>query len=58
LGYYDALLQQFDRAVSEEFLRRQHRLLLLSAAEPGALLQALEAHHNARSGQRFDREVT
>ncbi len=40
-GYYTPLLSMFDRMVAEGFLRAEHRSLLLAAAEPGALLDAL-----------------
>jgi uncharacterized protein (TIGR00730 family) len=37
-GYYGPLIAFLDRAVSEGFLRPEHRRLLLVASEPGALL--------------------
>jgi hypothetical protein len=40
-GYYTAWLTMLDHAVSEGFLHRAHRGLLLEAAEPEALLDAL-----------------
>jgi len=40
-GYYDPLLALCDRAVAEGFLSAQSRALLLSEAEPEALLAAM-----------------
>jgi uncharacterized protein (TIGR00730 family) len=42
-GYYGSLISFFDRAVSEGFLRPEHRRLLLVAPEPGALLDRFAA---------------
>ena len=41
LGYYDPLLAQFDRAVSEGFLKSSGRGLVVSADRPGLLLDQL-----------------
>lgn len=40
-GYYDALLQLFDHAVAERFLKPAHRALVLSDADPESLLKRL-----------------
>ncbi len=37
-GYYDPLLALFDRALAEEFLREQHRAIVLTDTDPGRLL--------------------
>jgi uncharacterized protein (TIGR00730 family) len=37
-GYYQPLIQFFDRAVAEGFIRPEHRRLLLVGPEPGPLL--------------------
>jgi uncharacterized protein (TIGR00730 family) len=37
-GYYDPLLALFDRALREEFLREQHRAIVLTDTDPGRLL--------------------
>lgn len=37
-GYYAPLIEFFDRAVAEGFVRPEHRRLLLVGPEPGALL--------------------
>ncbi len=43
-GYWSPLLAFLDHAVEERFLRPQHRSILLSAEEPGRLLDALAAY--------------
>ncbi|HEX5324900.1 MAG TPA: TIGR00730 family Rossman fold protein [Capsulimonadaceae bacterium] len=40
-GYYDPLLALFDRAVSEGFVRNEHRAMVLTAERPEALLQMM-----------------
>lgn len=40
-GYWQPLIAFFDHAVQERFLRPEHRSLLITAAEPAALLDAL-----------------
>jgi hypothetical protein len=40
-GYYDPLLQLFDRAVTEEFLRSELRSLVLESPSPEDLLDLL-----------------
>jgi uncharacterized protein (TIGR00730 family) len=42
-GYYDALAAFLDHAVEEGFLRPQHRAVLSVAADPGELLDRLDA---------------
>jgi uncharacterized protein (TIGR00730 family) len=42
-GYYRPLIEFFDRAVSEGFIRPEHRRLLLVGAEPGSLLDRFAA---------------
>jgi uncharacterized protein (TIGR00730 family) len=42
-GYYDALAAFLDHAVEEGFLRPQHRAVLGVAADPGELLDRLDA---------------
>lgn len=37
-GYYEPLIRFFDRAVSEGFIRAEHRRLLLVGADPSSLL--------------------
>ena len=40
-GYWQPLIAFLDHAVQERFLRPEHRSLLITAADPGALLDAL-----------------
>jgi uncharacterized protein (TIGR00730 family) len=40
-GFYDPLLQLFDHAVAEQFLKPVHRALVLSDADPESLLDRL-----------------
>jgi hypothetical protein len=42
-GYYAPLAELLDRMVGEGFLRTEHRRSLLSAAEPGELIERLAA---------------
>jgi hypothetical protein len=42
-GYYDGLLQQFDRAVGEGLLRAGHRGLVVAEPDPERLLDHLQA---------------
>ena len=43
-GYYDPLIEMADRALSEGFLRKGHRDLLLSDADPERLLDRLSSY--------------
>lgn len=40
-GYYDPLLELFDHAVRDEFLRPEHRRIVISEADPQALMARL-----------------
>jgi len=44
-GYYDHLLQMFDHAVAEQFVKPVHREMFIADAKPDALLERLLAHH-------------
>lgn len=44
-GFYDPLLTFLDHAVDEQFLRREHRDLLLADADPVVLLDRLRTWH-------------
>jgi uncharacterized protein (TIGR00730 family) len=46
-GYYDPLLQMADAAVSEGFVRRANRNLLLSDTDPGRLLDRIRQYDRA-----------
>ena len=52
-GYYDPLLEMADKAVAEGFLRRAHRDLLLSDADPARLLDRLSSN----SGPAVDKWI-
>jgi uncharacterized protein (TIGR00730 family) len=54
-GYFDALLALFDHAVREGFVREAHRRLVLEAAEPAALLEAMAAFRAPR-GEKWIRD--
>jgi hypothetical protein len=45
-GYYDPLLQLFDRAVSDQFLRADLRHLVIEAEQPDALLDRLASYQS------------
>jgi uncharacterized protein (TIGR00730 family) len=40
-GFYDPLIEQFDRGVTEGFIKTSNRQIVVAHAEPGALLDAL-----------------
>jgi predicted Rossmann-fold nucleotide-binding protein len=40
-GFYDPLIEQFDRGVAEGFIRRGNREIVVAHADAGALLDAL-----------------
>lgn len=44
-GYYDHLLQLFDHAVAEQFVKREHREMVISADNPELLVNRLLAYH-------------
>ncbi len=43
-GYYDHLLQMFDHAVAEQFVKPVHREMFIADAEPQALVERLLAY--------------
>ncbi len=55
-GYYDGLAAFLDHAVGEGFLRPQHRAVLTVAADPGELLDRLEAWEPPTVGKWLERE--
>jgi uncharacterized protein (TIGR00730 family) len=55
-GYWAPLIQMLDHAVAERFLPPQHRAMLLSATEPDALLDALEAWQPLSVPKWLDRD--
>ena len=40
-GFYDPLIEQFDRGVAEGFIKPYNRQIVIAHAEPGSLLDAL-----------------
>ena len=57
-GYYDGLATFLDHAVSEGFLRAQHRAVLSIAADPAALLDALADYEPPRVGKWLELDQT
>jgi uncharacterized protein (TIGR00730 family) len=56
-GYYNYLIRFLDQAVDQDFLKPQHRSLLIVANEPSEMLGRFEACI-ANSDQRFDPSKT
>jgi uncharacterized protein (TIGR00730 family) len=54
-GYFAPLLVFLDRAVEERFVKETHRKLVLVAAEPSALLDALQAQRAPVGEKWMDR---
>jgi uncharacterized protein (TIGR00730 family) len=54
-GYYDALLALLDRAVSDGFIRRVNRPLVLDAPNVPTLLEKLQAFRPAAAELRIDK---
>jgi len=46
-GYWNGLLELFQRATNDQLLKEQNRQLLLEAATPEAMLDALEAYEGS-----------
>lgn len=57
-GYFDPLLALLDHAVTERFVRPEHRLLVLTSPDPVELLGALEKFHAPPLEKWIDREKT
>jgi uncharacterized protein (TIGR00730 family) len=57
-GYYDPLIQFLDHAVSADFIKPQHRALMIVEERPAALLDRFEQAWRARSPTPFDSTVT
>jgi hypothetical protein len=55
-GYFDPLLAVLDRAVSERFLKPEHRKLFLVGEEPAALLEAMAAVRPVPAPKWIDRD--
>jgi len=54
-GYYDNLIAMFDRAVSEQFLRKENRQLVLEEQDPFRLLDLLANYQPAIVEKWIDR---
>jgi uncharacterized protein (TIGR00730 family) len=57
LGYYSPLLQMFDHAVEERFLKPENRALVLAGDSPAELLQALEEWRPLHAEKWLSRET-
>jgi len=57
-GYYDGLATFLDHAVSEGFLRAQHRAVLSICADPSDLLDALAAYEPPRVSKWLELDQT
>lgn len=55
-GYFDHLLEFFDHAVAQGFLRRQHRDMLLVASTPAELLNLFE-HYQSPEVRKWTSEA-
>ena len=55
-GFYNPLLAQLDRAVSDALLRREHRALVLDDTDPERLLERMRHHHGQPMPKWIDRE--
>jgi uncharacterized protein (TIGR00730 family) len=55
-GFYSGLAGFLDHMVGEGFLRAEHRATMLSASDPGALLDRLQAWEPVRVGKWLDLE--
>jgi uncharacterized protein (TIGR00730 family) len=57
LGYFDHLGALLDHAVSEGFVRSEHRALLTTSADPAALLDALAAYQPHYHGKWLGKDA-
>ncbi|MGH7796546.1 MAG: TIGR00730 family Rossman fold protein [Candidatus Binatia bacterium] len=57
-GYYDRLIEFLDRAVSEDFIKPEHRALMIVEAQPDKLLDRFEQSWRKRSPKEFDSTIT
>jgi len=56
--YYHRLIQFVDYAVEQDFIKPQHRELLMVEVEPGRLLDRFERFIASQATQQFDRKQT
>jgi len=52
-GYYDFFLKMLDHAEDEEFLKTEHRNLVISATDAGDLVDRLQAYQAPKSGGKW-----
>ena len=57
-GYYDSLIEFLDHAVAEDFLKPEHRALLIVENQVKKLLDRFEATISAPVAKKFDRSIT
>ena len=57
-GYYDRLIEFLDGATAQDFIKPNHRALLIVEAEPDKLLDCFEQWFVAHPPRRFDRGKT
>jgi len=57
-GFYDPLLALFDHAVSERFVRPEHRAMIVTETDPERLLDLLETHQMPTLTKWIDRNET
>lgn len=57
-GYYTPLLQFIDHAVTEGFLRQEHRDFVLTGTEPAALLDAMASWTPPKVAKWLDRKTS
>ena len=55
-GYFEPLLSLFDRGVTEQFIRPEHREIVISAESPDELLEQLTRYSPAKSIEKLDRQ--
>lgn len=57
-GYYEPIVRFLDQAVQQDFLKPQHRALLIVEVTPGRLLDRFEQFIATHAARRFDRTKT
>jgi uncharacterized protein (TIGR00730 family) len=57
-GYFDPLLAFVEHAVTERFVKVQHRDMILTATSPGELLDRMYAYHGPRVHKWIDLKTT
>lgn len=57
-GYYDPLLALLDQSIAEKFVKREHRELVLDAADPAQLLDLMAAYVPTYRPKWIERDET